>query len=91
MRTASFSSVLSVVRSSLRRAQDDRAGCTHTNGMPRSTASCPSTRHRCPVGSQATVTPAQPLAAACSAAQSNAAPICQARHRKVLRANTFES
>ena len=33
-------------------------GCTHTNDMPRSAASWPSTRHRRPVGSQATVTPA---------------------------------
>jgi hypothetical protein len=56
--TASLSSVLSVVRSSLLRAQEVSIGCTQTNDMPRSAASWPSTRHRCPVGSQATVTPA---------------------------------
>lgn len=54
--------VRAVVKYSLRRAQDDRAGWTQTNGMPRSAASCPSTRQRCPGGSQDTVTPAQPLA-----------------------------
>ena len=56
------------------RAHDDAAGCTHTNGMPRSAASWPSTRHRCPVGSHATVTPANPARTARSAAQSSAAP-----------------
>ena len=60
MRTASLSSVLSVVRSSLFRAQDEAAGWTHTNDIPRSAASCARTIHRCPVGSHATVTPANP-------------------------------
>src|SRR4051794_26712729 len=91
MSTASFSSVLSCVRSSPRRDHEGSIGCTHTNGMPRSAASCPSTRHRCPVGSQDTVAPAKPWAAALAAAQSSAAPRSQARHRKVLRARTRES
>src|SRR5690242_16780837 len=38
MITASFSSVLSKVRSSLRRAHDVSIGWTHTNGIPRSPA-----------------------------------------------------
>lgn len=64
-------------------------GWTHTNGMPRSAASCPRTRHRCPVGSHATVTPVNP-AEARHAAQSSAVPRVQARQGKTLRANTFE-
>lgn len=48
-------------------------------------------RVRCPAGSHDTVTPANPLAAARSAAQSNATPKSHARHRNVLRANTLES
>ena len=75
----------------MRRAHEVCIGCTHTNGMPRSAASWPSTRHRCPVGSHATVTPANPFAAARSAAQSNAAPRSQALHRNVRRASTLES
>ena len=86
-----MSSVLSKVRSSLRRAQEVCIGCTHTNGIDRSAASWPSTRHRCPVGSHETVTPAKPFAAARSAAQSNATPRSQALHRNVRRASTFES
>src|SRR6478735_6692835 len=91
MRTASLSSVLSVVRSSLFRAHDDAAGCTHTNDIPRAAASCASTIHRCPVGSHATVTPANPFPRARSAAQSSAAPRSHALHRNVRRARTFES
>src|SRR3954452_7998836 len=49
------------------------------------------TRHRCPVGSHDTVTPANPFAVARSAAQSNATPRSQARQRNVLRARTLES
>ena len=75
----------------MRRDHDVTIGCTHTNGIDRSAASCPSTRQRCPVGSHDTVTPAQPFAAARPAAQSSAAPRSQARHRNVRRAMTFES
>jgi hypothetical protein len=38
--TASLSSILPKVRSSARRAHALISGCTHTNGMPRSAASC---------------------------------------------------
>ncbi len=86
-----MSSVLSLVRSSVRRAHDDAAGWTHTNGIPRSAASWANTRHRCPVGSHATVTPADPARPARSAAQSSAAPIAHALHLNVLRASTLES
>ena len=86
-----MSSVLSKVRSSLRRAHEVCIGCTHTNGIDRSAASWPSTRHRCPVGSHETVTPANPFAAARSAAQSKATPRSHALHRNVRRASTFES
>src|SRR6476469_7672578 len=91
MRTASLSSVLSVVRSSVLRAHDEAAGWTPTNGIPRSAASRTRTIHRCPVGSHATVTPAKPFAWARSAAQSNADPRSHALHRNVRRARTFES
>jgi hypothetical protein len=37
--TASFSSVLSTVRSSVRRDHEVTSGCTHTNGIARSAAS----------------------------------------------------
>jgi hypothetical protein len=57
----------------------------------RAVASCPSTRHRCPVGSHDTVTPTQPAATARPAAQSSADPRSQARHQNVRRAITFES
>jgi hypothetical protein len=66
-------------------------GCTHTNGIPRPAASCPSTRQRCPVGSHATVTCTKPFAAARPAAQSSATPRAHARHRNVRRASTLES
>src|SRR5664279_1375669 len=89
--TASFSSVLSKVRSSLRRAHEVSRVCTHTNAIPRSAASWPSTRQRCPVGSHATVTPAKPALLACWPAQSNANPRSHARQRNVRRARTFES
>lgn len=78
-------------RSSVRRDHELSIGCTHTNGMSRSAANRPSTRHRCPVGSHATDTPAKPFAVARCVAQSSAAPRSQARQRNVLRANTFES
>jgi len=39
MSTASFSSVLSNVRSSARRDHEVTIGCTHTNGIDRSAAS----------------------------------------------------
>lgn len=65
---------LVAVRSSVFRAHNDSMGCTHTYGMPRSAANCPSTRQRCPVGSHATVTPAYPAFAARCFAQSRAAP-----------------
>ena len=64
MSTASFSSVLSYVRSSARRAHEVIIGWTQTNGIDRSAASWASTRHRCPVGSHDTVTPAKPFAVA---------------------------
>ena len=51
--------VLSNVRTSLRRAHEVSRVCTQTNAIPRSAASWPSTRQRCPVGSHATVTPAK--------------------------------
>jgi hypothetical protein len=86
-----LSSVLSKVRSSLRRAHEVCIGCTQTNRIDRSAASCPRTRQRCPVGSHDTVTPAKPFAVARSAAQSNAIPRSHARHRNVRRASTFES
>jgi hypothetical protein len=86
-----FSSVLWTVKSSARRDHEVSVGCTHTNDMLRSAASCPRTLHRCPVGSQDTVTPAKPLAPALTAAQSSATSRSQARHRNVLRASTFES
>jgi hypothetical protein len=55
--------------------------CTQTNSMLRSAASWARTRHRCPVGWQAMVTPAKPPAAALPAAQSSAAPRFQAKAR----------
>ena len=67
------------------------AGWTHTNDMPRWSASWLSIRHRCPVGSHATVTPAKPARVAWSAAQSKAAPRSHALHRNVRRASTLES
>ncbi len=91
MITASLSSVLSVVRSSLLRAHEDSIGCTHTNDPPRSPASWPRMRHRCLVGSQATVTPMNPARAARSCAQSNPAPRSHTVHRTVRRAKTLES
>jgi hypothetical protein len=65
--------------------------CTQTNAIPRSAASWPSTRQRCPVGSHATVTPANPALLAWWPAQSNAKPRSHARQRNVRRARTFES
>jgi hypothetical protein len=53
-------------------------------------ASCAKTIHRCPVGSHATVTPANPFARARSAAQFSAAPRSHALHRNVRRASTLE-
>src|SRR5664280_2842916 len=91
MITASFSSVLSKVRSSLRRAHEVSKVCTQTNAIPRSAANWPSTRQRCPVGSHATVTPAKPALLACWPAQSNANPRSHARQRNVRRARIFES
>ena len=75
----------------MRRDHEVTIGCTHTNGIDRSAASSPSTRHRCPVGSHDTDTPPQPAAAARPAAQSSAEPRSHARHRNVRRAMTFES
>src|SRR5674476_509038 len=63
---------------------------TRYHDIPRSAASCPSTRQRCPVGSHATVTPAKPALPACSLAQSNVDPRSHARQRNVRRARTFE-
>ncbi|SFW92050.1 hypothetical protein SAMN04489730_8352 [Amycolatopsis australiensis] len=75
-----------------------RAGTTRSSPVghrrtacPGSAASWPSTRHRCPVGSQATVTAEKSASLARRAAQSSAVPRSQARQRKVLRASTFES
>jgi hypothetical protein len=58
---------------------------TRYHDIPRSAASCPSTRQRCPVGSHATVTPAKPALPACSLAQSNVDPRSHARQRNVRR------
>ena len=41
----------------------DGPGTGEVVGIDRSAANCPSTRHRCPVGSHDTVTPVQPAAA----------------------------
>jgi hypothetical protein len=89
--TASFGSDLSQVRSSASRARHTSNGCTQTRLSPRSAASWSSTRHRCPVGSHATVTEANPAAFALASAQSSTSPSCQARHNSRRRARTRES
>jgi hypothetical protein len=91
MMTASFGSDLSQVRSSPSRARHTSSGCTHTNASPRSAANWSSTRHRCPVGSQATVTEANPADRAFCTAQSSSSPSSHARHDTLRRASTRES
>jgi hypothetical protein len=85
-----LSSVLSKVRSSLRRAHEVCIGCTHER---HATVGGQLAHHPPPVPGRLhdTVTPANPLAAARSAAQSNATPRSQARHRNVRRTSTLES
>src|SRR6266480_5577941 len=91
MMTASFGSDLSQVRSSASRARHTSSGCTQTRFRPRCAASWSSTRHRCPVGSQATVTESNPAAFALATAQSRTSPSCHALHSTFFLANTFES
>ena len=56
MMTASVSSFLLRVKSSASRTRCTSSGCTHTSCAPSAAASWSRTRHRCPVGSQATTT-----------------------------------
>src|SRR5659263_450087 len=61
---ASLSSFLFRVKSSASRAQWTSNGWTHTSRAPHSATIWSSTRHRCPVGSEATTTEANPASAA---------------------------
>src|SRR5215213_3324327 len=88
---ASVSSLLLWVKSSLSRARCTSSGCTQTSRTPSPAAIWSSTRHRCPVGSQATTTEENPAALAFASPHSTPSRRCHAFALTVRRANTRES
>ena len=88
---ASVSSLLLWVKSSLSRARATSSGWTQTSRAPACSAIWSSTRHRCPVGSQATTTEQNPAAAAWVSPHSTASRSCHALAFRVRRASTRES
>ena len=91
MMTASVSSLLLRVKSSLSLARCTSSGSDQTSRTPACSAIWSSTRQRCPVGSQATTTEENPAAAAWARPHCTASASCHALAVTVRRANTRES
>jgi hypothetical protein len=70
------------------RARATASDCTHTNPAPALSASPISAFHRCPVGSHATVSPANPARAAWPAAHASSPPNWCAFAFTILRDST---
>ena len=79
------------VKSSPSRARRTSSGCTHTTGILAARAVTTSRFHRCPVGSHASTSPANPALAATGSAQARISLMHYADPENIRRASTTES
>jgi hypothetical protein len=91
MITASPKSDRLRVKSSPSRARRTSSGCTHTAGILPARAVTTSGFHRCPVGSHASTSPANPAFLATGSAQAKISLTHHADPVNIRRASTTES